>query len=1241
MSEELSRNPSVVPARPEAASTAELHVLRVIAEALNRSVNLREALERSLEATLRLIGSEAGWMVLLVEDSLEGKAGTQPRLAVARNLPPALEADDRAAMQGSCQCLDLLRRGHLQAATHILECERLRKARGDTRSLRHHASVPIYAGGRALGILNLITPADRLFSDVELSLLAAISDQIGVSIERTQLHEQVKAHHIEEQAALLRLSQALLGASEAQVVMNLTVRATAEALKVEFVVMALIDADGTSVSAHASLGWPPELMPRLQRVPLEALPALAHAIRAGVPVVIPDESREARFPTPPWTASMGISSSLLAPMLAAEKAIGGLVASGRTPRDWSDDEVRLLALIANNTAQALERARLVESLAAEKRRLELLYNLSQNLTASLDPREVATRALDLTTSVLRVFKGEMLVLGPGSDRLRLVAVSGYDAESVEALDRRLDLRVGQGLAGRAALTHTPLIVPDVAQDKHWLSVPGVDDWVRSAVAIPLLAGDELVGVLNLLSDREGFFGAHDLPMLTAVATPIALALQKAWLFRAEREQRELAEALRDALGAGAALSATLNFDTVLDRLLEQVARVVPYDMANVMLLGTAAGHIRVARQRGYEQFGQTVAQDIGALSFDIATTANLRWMAETGKPLVIPDTNAYPGWVKVEASAHVRSWAGAPIIVEGQVVAFFSLDKIEPNFYRPEHGARLAAFAGQAALALQNAQLFEEVRRRAEELGALAEVSSALRQAQTREAMLPLLVETTMQLLGADAGTLLLLEGETLTIVAARGPGEALVGQRCPPGDDPLWQVARSGEPIFIPDVRACSDFARWEMCQALMIGHAACACVPLKTAEATVGLLHLSCRSRRVATEGDKRLLTSIAEMAGNALHRATLHEQTEQRLRRLTILRAIDMAISASLDLHITLNVFLDQVTTQLRLDASDVLLFNPRTQILEYAIGRGFRGSAITRTRTRLGEGHAGRAALERRIVHVSNLTEIRPAGVRTKELTGQEAFVTYYAVPLIAKAEVKGVLEIFHRTPLNPDLEWLDFLEALAVQAAIAIDNAGLFDSLQRSNVELALAYDTTIEGWSKALDLRDKETEGHTQRVTELTLRLAQAMGLPEVQLIHIRRGALLHDIGKMGIPDAILLKPGPLTDDEWEIMRQHPLYAYELLTPIAFLRPALDIPYCHHEKLDGTGYPRGLKGEHIPLAARIFALVDVWDALRSDRPYRPAWLEEKVLAYIRAQAGKHFDPEVVEAFMHLQIKQSP
>ena len=196
-----------------------------------------------------------------------------------------------------------------------------------------------------------------------------------------------------------------------------------------------------------------------------------------------------------------------------------------------------------------------------------------------------------------------------------------------------------------------------------------------------------------------------------------------------------------------------------------------------------------------------------------------------------------------------------------------------------------------------------------------------------------------------------------------------------------------------------------------------------------------------------------------------------------------------------------------------------------------------------------------------------------------------------------------------------------------------------DNVEQEHKKLQMAYEATIEGWSHAMDMRDRETEGHTQRVTELTLKIAHALHVGEEEQTHIRRGALLHDIGKLGIPDSILLKEGKLTDEEWVLMRKHPVHAHEMLSQIEYLRPALDIPYSHHEKWDGTGYPRGLKGEAIPLAARMFAIVDVWDAVTSDRPYRAAWTKEQALTYIIENSGTHFDPAMVQVFLKVIKKE--
>jgi len=369
-------------------------------------------------------------------------------------------------------------------------------------------------------------------------------------------------------------------------------------------------------------------------------------------------------------------------------------------------------------------------------------------------------------------------------------------------------------------------------------------------------------------------------------------------------------------------------------------------------------------------------------------------------------------------------------------------------------------------------------------------------------------------------------------------------------------------------------------------------------------------------------------------------LNMDLKQQVDYVTSLRTIDQSIASSVDPGVTLGLILDNIRQQLGVDAVTALVLNADTLNLEHAASRGFSATVLQGATVKLGAGLAGQVALSRQPLSVPDLgsASILPTW---RAVVRQEGFKAYHAAPLIAKGKVMGVIEVLHREPFHPSAAWLETFEMLTAQAAIAVDNAQLFAELDHKNLELRLAYDETIEGWSQALDLRDKETEGHSRRVTEMAVALCRQLGVPSEQLVHVRRGALLHDIGKMGIPDAVLLKPGPLTEEEWGEMRKHPVHAVNLLSPIKFLRPALDIPQYHHEKWDGSGYPLGLKGKAIPRVARAFAVVDVYDALTSDRPYRAAWSWERALEHIQSSAGTHFDPAVVAAFVRLLRQDAP
>jgi putative nucleotidyltransferase with HDIG domain len=386
-------------------------------------------------------------------------------------------------------------------------------------------------------------------------------------------------------------------------------------------------------------------------------------------------------------------------------------------------------------------------------------------------------------------------------------------------------------------------------------------------------------------------------------------------------------------------------------------------------------------------------------------------------------------------------------------------------------------------------------------------------------------------------------------------------------------------------------------------------------------------------------RILAALGNITASATHRAALYENTREYAEQVTNAAEIGRALTETL--------LLDQIYDRLAHSLLKMLpnictvmiaRYNPEnnTFAYDYALHDDKvveKAEIPYLQRFQPGETTLNDIVRTRKPLVINDLEARSSTRIITLELKGQSGLFA----PLVSKGELLGIIQIHSYLKNRFTANDIEMFALIGSTAAIAFQNANLFEDLQKSHNELTEAYESTLNGWVQALDLRDSGTHGHTRRVVELAVALGRNMGLKDSELVHLRRGALLHDIGKMGVPDGILNKIGPLNDEEWVEMRSHTTNAYQWLSPISFLKPALDIPYCHHEKWDGSGYPRGLIAEQIPLTARIFAVVDVWDALGSDRPYRPAWTTEKVVEYLREQRGKHFDPGVVDAFLGMMV----
>ncbi len=1094
----------------------------------------------------------------------------------------------------------------------------------EARQIFSAIAVPLMIGERLIGVMSLDSTKRAAFSQEDLKTLNSFATLAALILERAQLFEEARRRLIELEMLYesgLALSQLLTPKEIGQKLIELL----AQKMDWHHTAVRLYHPESDSFELLAfnqpgletAADWKAteQLFRTKVSRPNQGLSGWAfqqgRVIRLGE--VSDDPHYVETFP--------GVRSGLYVPLRLGDQKLGVISIENIQPNAFDEADERLVATLANQAAIALENARLFEEIRQRAFEQEVIHRASQMLlTAQLEPSAVYQA---IHQAVLQLMPCEAFVIVLNDEE------NGDEYEAVYLYDRGVRYppqRVpkGQGLSGRVISAGRSLIIHDMLVEELPGPHFGSEEPVRSILAVPLRRGDRIIGMISTQSYLPGVFTDQHLVLLETLAAQMTVVIENARLFD---ETRRRVHELEMINRVSVALRVISTQDEMLAVVLEEILFALNAPSGSINLLDEKNGVLLPSISRGW----------IADLSEGLIRPGEgMCWtVLEQGEPYLSQEFASDPLILPQIAERLPRGWGGACVPIHSFekmlgviVIAIPSERKLTNNEIR-----LLSTLAEMTGNALHRMRLYENTKRRAEEFALLYEINLAIAQQHDLTSLLNLIGNAARDLAQADAGGIYLYDSSQQQLeMAASSHPSAPIGTRLRLGEGLAGLVAQSRSPMRVDDYSAWEYRSKaYERTPIQAALH-----VPMLFGGELIGVLwvHELDDSRRVFSDRDEHLLSLLATQAAAAVRSARLRMEIERRLQHLQALREVDRTISASFDLHIILNTVLNHTILQLGVDAADVLLFNPLLHTLTYAHGLGFRTPLIERTSLRLGEGMAGQAALERRVTFVPDFQQAG-SGYTRFSLVVEEGFRAYCCVPLVSKGDLKGVLEVFHRSPLPEQPGWLDLLETLARQAAIAIDNLQLFERMQRSNAELLIAYEATLEGWSRAITLRDEETEEHTRRVTDLTVALAQAVGLSDEEIVHIRRGALLHDIGKIGVPDSILRKPGPLTEGEWAIMRRHPSWAYEMLQPIAYLRRALEIPYLHHERWDGSGYPLGLRGEQIPISARIFAVVDMFDALTSDRPYRKAWSREEALEYIRQQSGKALDPYVVDVFLRL------
>jgi PAS domain S-box-containing protein len=932
---------------------------------------------------------------------------------------------------------------------------------------------------------------------------------------------------------------------------------------------------------------------------------------------------------PPLIQSLiqdGLRSMCLLPLVSQSKLIASFSLLSEIPAFFDEDKINLGREVANQVAIAIENSRLLNETRQRADEFAALYEITRDLSGEQDVNSLLSLIVERAVHLLGSYGGAMYLYDASQNKLEMTVAFN----DPKGMHQRVPL--GEGASGHVAQTGTPLVIDDYQtwEERRALlqNVP-----YRALVVVPMSYRGRLIGVLDVFEFGESTrkFSERDVKLLSLFATHAVGVVHSARLFEAEQHRRQEISAIADV---GRDISTSLQLDVVLEKIAAHAMNLLRTESSAVYLAEPATSTLRAVVAIGPD--AEEIKNDALEIGEGVLGNIVMRGLGE-----IANDTAADPRAVTIKGTeiTAFEHLMGVPVLSKNRLIGLIAVWRIGAGQeFQPPELDFLGSLAGQVAVAIENARLFEETQQRLREMEGLAQVGEAISQNIELEPLLTRILDVACETIpAAEKGSILLLEDHNaLGIYALSGyadPRTRAVRFSTDTGYASL--AVRQKRGILVSDVWADAsitlnvDIPEMNEIQSAMVA-------PLMVNQRVIGTISLDNASRKSAfTEDDLRVLVALATPAALAIDNARLFKETRRRLSDLEILQTISTALRVAKTLDEALPIILDQLIKLLEVDSALLDIIDPSSREIVTELAHGI-WSPMTGMRSPGNIGGSGHV-ISTGQPYVSNDLIADGLVAYPDMLRG---LIAGACVPIVAQHQPIGALWVGRKTAITEEEVTLlttlgEMVGNTIRRMSLSEQTKRLLEDLQASNMELIQAYDTTLEGWARALELRDRETEGHTRRVTETTLRLAKYIGVSDTELVNMQRGALLHDIGKMAVPDHILKKTGMLTESEWEEMRKHPQYAYNMLSSISYLHAAIDIPYCHHEHWDGSGYPRGLKGEQIPRSARIFSIVDIWDALLSDRPYRKAWPRNKVIEYIQGNAGTILDPLVTEIFLKM------